>query len=171
MTASDQHGTGNTKQQLKRRAKNLLYTTLFAGAFLLGEYVSPIQTIQEEIRYHNISAENGFPQDFRELEKVVVINEKNRAEVYFGNVEDSTLHPVKEDYHTRRPIGKQIDSYITSKYQKLDSLVRTYTNDWFDNEKTGSEETRVDGDSTTTDTSKFKQAWDDIKEYVGGKLD
>ncbi len=170
MTTTDQHGTGNTKQQLKRRAKNLLYTTIFAGAFLLGEYVSPVQRIQEKIRYHNISAENGFPQDFRELEKVVVINEKNRAEVYFGNVEDSTLHPIKENYHTRRPVRKQIDSYITTKYQKLDSIVKTYVSEWFDDKKTRSEETRADEDSAHAKTSKFKQTWNDVKEYVDGKL-
>ncbi|MGM5480615.1 MAG: hypothetical protein ACQESC_04095 [Nanobdellota archaeon] len=101
------------------------------GMFFLGEYLSPVSTIRDTITYYNISAEDGFPQDFRDLNKVVVINEKNRAEVYFGNTTDSVFHPVREDYHTKRDIGKEIDSYIKQGMDKTDSIISTYKDRWF----------------------------------------
>lgn len=148
------------------KAKHVFYTALLVGSFFLGEYVSPVEKISNEIKYHNISAENGFPQDFRQLDKVVRINERNRAEVYFGNVEDSVLHPVKKNYHTRRDPGKRVDTYLSNTFSKLDSLVKTYTSNWFDSVK------KSRSDSTRTDSSsELKGAWNDIKKYVNEKLE
>ncbi|MFP4118975.1 MAG: hypothetical protein ACLFTH_02885 [Candidatus Woesearchaeota archaeon] len=161
---SDENAVEKKTSSLAKTAQRLLYTGLLVGSFFLGEYVSPVEKVTNTVKYHNISAENGFPRDFRELDKVVVINDRNRAETYFGNVEDSVLHPVRPDYHTRRDVGKEVDSYLQRKFSRIDSLLGEYTNRWIGNIPG----TIVERDTVCTDdsTSWLEEKLFRIKNYL-----
>ena len=165
--ATDETTADNKTNSFAKSAKRLFYTGLLVGSFVLGEYVSPVQHVTDTIKYHNISAEDGFPRDFRELDKVVIINDRNRAETYFGNVEDSVLHPVRSDYHTRRDVGKEIDSYFQRKFSELDSLVGEYTSRWFDR----TPDTVIQRDTVCPDDSIswLQKTWSDVKSYLQEK--
>ncbi|MGM5481191.1 MAG: hypothetical protein ACQESE_02150 [Nanobdellota archaeon] len=167
--ATDEQSADTKQNSFAKTAKRLLYTGLLVSSFFLGEYVSPVEKVTDTIKYHNISAENGFPCDFRELDKVVVINDRNRAETYFGNVEDSVLHPVRPDYHTRRDVGKEVDSYLQRKFSKLDSLVRNYTSGWLKD----SPDTVLKHDTICPDdsTTWLQQSFYDLKSYLQEKTD
>ena len=145
-----------TSKQSFKGVRNALITTAILGSLVVGDVYQPITSLQENVKYHNLSVEDGFPTDYKDLGVIINVNERNRAEVYFGNVETRTLHPVNTNYHTKRDIGVQIDTTLSNTYLSI--------KDFF---KGGAKDTVSKNDTTD---SFFETQWNRFKTYMDEKV-
>lgn len=102
------------KKKTSGLVKTILFSTLFLGGVVLGDQTQPLTKTINEISYHNISPEDGTPRDFQNYESKIVLNEKGRAELYFGNKETGEYKKVHED-GTVGSLGQKIDDYFDRK--------------------------------------------------------
>ena len=111
-----------SEQELKPKkaglGKIVLFTSLMLGGMVLGEQINPLHSMKDFVKYYNISAEDGTPQDYRVYGTEIMINEKGRAELYFGNSETQEYRLVNED-GTVGNVGLKIDEYFGKKKQQV----------------------------------------------------
>lgn len=109
--------------------KIVLFTTALIGGVFLGEKTQPLKSINNFVTYYNVSAEDGTPTDFRNYNARIVINDKGRAELYFGNSETEEYRKVNPD-GTVGSLGQKIDDYLGKKKEQVkgwyDGIKRNY---------------------------------------------
>ncbi len=103
--------------------KTLLFASVFASGVFLGDYFTPITKSFDFVKYYNVSAEDNTVKDFKNYKTKILINDKGRAELYFGNVSTNKFLLVKPD-GTVGTLGSSIDNYIREKKQSM--------KDWYD---------------------------------------
>ncbi|MFP4196020.1 MAG: hypothetical protein ACLFSN_04620, partial [Candidatus Woesearchaeota archaeon] len=81
--------------------------------------------------------------------------------------EDSVLHPVRPDYHTRRDVSNGIDNYLERGFSKLDSIVGEYSSRLFNS--IPDTVIRKEGVCPVDSTSLLEQTWSGIKSYLQEK--
>ena len=120
--------TGVKRSSLGRA---VMFASIFSLGLLAGDKMQPLTNVCKEVKYYNLSAEDGTPRDFRNYEVSININEKGRAELYFGNKESGVYRLVNED-GTVGSLGSSIDIYLREKSSDVknwfDALKDKYSN-------------------------------------------
>lgn len=99
--------------------RKIIYGTLIFGTGLyVGDQQQPLTAYQEDIRYNKISAENGTPTDYRNYSTKIEINERGRAQLYFGNIKTNEYRLVNTD-GTVGTVGDRFDSWWEDTKQSL----------------------------------------------------
>lgn len=92
-----------------------------AGSYVVGDQTHIVSDVVEKVRYHNISAEDGSPRDYRNWRTSIEINDKGRAELYLGN--DTISRLVRENGMVGT-FGEEVDEFMEEKTGGL--------KDWFE---------------------------------------
>ena len=111
-----------SKKNKSGLVKTIIFMSALIGGVILGEQTKPVQTTKDFMTYYNVGAEDGTPKDYQNYGAQIVVNERGRAELYFGNKETQKYRKVNED-GTVGSLGKKIDEYLQEKKEQF--------NEWY----------------------------------------
>ena len=113
------------KQRKTSWVKTMLVSGLFLGGMILGDQTHPLTSLENFVTYYHVSAEDNTVKDYRDYVTNIKINEKGRAELYFGNKKTGNFRIVNPD-GTVGSTGNKIDEYIQEKKSSLKKWYETH---------------------------------------------
>jgi hypothetical protein len=111
------------QNKIKKTLCAILISSSIIASATIGDFIGFNDFVTYPIIYRNCDTEKGFTSQPYNLKKIIIKNENNKLETYFGNINTKEFYSVKEDdttgsiieslYYKTKNIYEQIINYFT----------------------------------------------------------